>query len=434
MTFLDIAKKHEDYIIAQRRHFHENPEVSGKEFETVKHIMAELDKMGVEYVEIEDGGILAKIVGDESSGRAVALRGDIDALPVNEPDNNLTQKRSCKSKKEGVMHACGHDGHTAMLLGAIKVLLEKKDEIKGTVYFCFERGEEGTGNIKHVFKYLDDNKIHIDTCFAFHLHALSEAGRVSINDGGMMAGSFWYGIEIEGTGGHGSRPDQANSPIAAFVALYNAIDAMRMTKIGPFTPLAHSVGAINAGSAPNIIPQTLHFTGTARFFDRDGAGKTFKEEFMHLVDSICKTYKCTYKYTLLGGPTYPVVNDAELAGFARGIFADEIGAENVGTIEPWMGSESFGRFIAQYPGVFALLGMKDDAKGIGAAHHNPEFDLNEDVLATGSACAARYAVDFLKSSYDTSSRKVKGGYRGLLLELEDYKTLDELGYEYTKPE
>ncbi len=432
MSYIEIAKRYEGYIKAQRAHFHENPEVSNQEFETLKHIKGELSKIGIEYVEVENGGILAKIVGDIPSGRAVALRADIDALPIDEPENNPIGKRPLRSKNKGIMHACGHDGHAAMLLGAIKVLLEKKAEISGTVYFCFERGEELTDNVDYIFKYIEDNKIHIDSAFAFHTHSLSDAGHISINDGGMMAGFFWYNVEIEGTGGHGSRPDQANNPIAAFLAIGSAIDAMRMTKIDPFSPLTHSIGAVNSGTAHNIIPQTLTFTGTARFFDIVGVGKVFKKEFMHIVDSICKAYNCTYKYNILHGPTFPVVNNAELAAFARGIFAEEIGSENVGNIEPWMASESFGRFVAQYPGVFALLGMRDESKGVGAPHHNPNFEFNDDILVTGTACAAKYAVEFLKSEIETSDNKFKGGFKALLLELENYERLDELGYEYDK--
>ena len=142
MTIFEHAKKYEDYIISLRRYFHENPELSGEEDNTIGKIAEELDSMGIEYVDIKPGGILAKISGCSESEKTVLLRADVDALLVGETEENLRQKKTCVSKKSGVMHACGHDGHTAMLLGAAKILTENRKEINGTVYLCFERGEE----------------------------------------------------------------------------------------------------------------------------------------------------------------------------------------------------------------------------------------------------------------------------------------------------
>lgn len=398
MKNLEIAKKYEDYIISMRRYFHENPELSDKEVNTIKTIASELDKMGIEYVIVEKGGILAKITGPKDNGKSVLLRADCDALPVQEtPDNLKPGMRTCVSKNPGVMHACGHDVHTAMLLGAAKVLLEKKDEIEGTIYLCFERGEEITGNVEYIFAYIEKNNIKIDSVYGIHLYADAPSGYMGINDAGTMAGSMGFMIEIEGKGGHGSRPDQSNNPIDCFVAIYNRLEALRLTKVDPFKACAYSVGMLNSGIQGNVIPQKLTFAGTVRTFDSEEVGMVMYNEIKKAVDGICAAYDCKPTYLTYGLPGFGVVNDADCAKFARKVISEELGSENVGPIDPWMASESFARYLAQWPGVFALLGIKNEEKGTGAAHHNQAFDIDEDVLVKGSAGAATYAIEYLKA-------------------------------------
>ncbi len=417
MKYLEGAKKYEDYIISMRRYFHENPELSDKEDETIKRLSEELTAMGVEHVVVENGGIFATIVGNKPGDKAVMLRADVDALPVQETDDNLIKGgRSCKSKVDGVMHACGHDGHMAMMLGATKILMDNKDDIEGTVYVVFERGEEATGNCKYLFNYIHQNNIKIDTCFAIHLQAMLESGKIGINDKGMMAGSYWFKMEIEGQGGHGSRPDQSINPIAAFADIFSSMDRIRMAKLDPYEALAYSVGLVQTeGSALNVIPQKLQFGGSVRFYERELMGKKFKEEFLKLVDSTCKLHGCTYKHILNGGVSFAAVNNPELAQFARTVIGEEIGAENVSTVEPWMASESFSRYLKMWPGVFAFLGIKNDEKGVGAAHHNEAFDIDEAALYKGAAGAVKYAVEFLKSDIKTQTV----GFKEMLIEAED---------------
>ncbi|MBQ1255112.1 MAG: amidohydrolase, partial [Clostridia bacterium] len=221
MKNIELAKQYEDYIIGLRRHFHEHPELTGKEFQTLLKVSSELEAMGIPYVEIPEGGILATLTGHTDNGKAVLLRADLDALAIWEPEENLNQKRVCKSQTPGVMHACGHDGHIAMLLGAAKLLQEQKDTFKGTVYLCFERGEEGGGNVRYILEYLEREQVHIDSVYAAHLYAEMESGKIAINDGAMMACNMAFHVTIRGKGGHGSRPDLSNNPIDAFVDIYN---------------------------------------------------------------------------------------------------------------------------------------------------------------------------------------------------------------------
>jgi len=406
MKNIDIAKKYQDYMVEKRRYFHENPELTGQELKTIQYLSDELTAMGIEHTVIENGGILATIKGGLPGERAVLLRADVDGLPVLEtPDNLKPGMRTCISKNPGVMHACGHDGHMAMLLGAAKTLLEKKDEIEGTVYLCFERGEEASGNVEYIFPYIEKNNIKIDTVYATHLLATAPSGYLAINDEGMMAGAMGFSVTIEGAGGHGSRPDQANSPIDCFVAIYQRLQSLRLTKVDPFKTCTYSVGMLQAGNQRNVIPQTLTFGGTMRTFDRDGVGMTFREEFKKAVDGICAAYGCKVTYNL-GTPGYGVVNDADIAQWARKVIGEELGKDNVGTWDPWMASESYSQYLQQWPGVFAFLGMQNEEKGVGAAHHNQEFDIDEDVLYKGAAASATYAIEYLKDKSLKGGRKI----------------------------
>ena len=413
MKNIDIAKKYEDHMIALRRYFHENPELSGKEFNTIAAISAELDSIGISYTIVENGGILACIKGDRDNSKAVLMRADVDALPVHETQDNLKAGgRTCLSKVPGVMHACGHDGHIAMLLGAARILHEKRSELEGSVYLCFERGEEAVGNITHVFAYIEKNNIKIDSVFGIHLLSTAPSGQLIINDTNMMAGAMAFDVTIDGRGGHGSRPDQSVNPLDAFWAIYGGLLSLRSQKIDPYKTLTYSIGKVNAGTAGNIIPQTVTFSGSMRTFDHEGVGMTFYKELRHLIDSTCAVYGCTPVYNFYTKPGLPVVNDPELARFAREAIGGDIGHNIVCEGEPWMASDSFSQYLMQWPGVYAFLGMKNEEKGVGAAHHNQDFDIDESVLKLGAASAATYALEYLRSNSLKGGRKL--GYKDLL--------------------
>ncbi len=404
MKNIELAKKYEDYIISMRRYFHENPELSDFEFGTIERLCQELEDMGIDYTVVENGGILAFIEG-KKQGRTVLLRADIDALPVQETLDNLKEgARTCISKNDGVMHACGHDGHMAMLLGAAKILMDKKDQLEGRVILCFERAEEGgTLGSKYLFKYIEDNDIRIDTVYATHLLATAPAGYIAINDGGMMAGVMPFNITIEGRGGHGSRPDQSVNPIDAFRVIYTGMQSLRLTKVDPYKALAYSVGSLHAGAVSNVIPQTVTFAGTMRTYDTEGEGVKFHDALKNLVDNTCAAYNCTPIYNKFTKPGYATVNDEDMAKWARKVLSQEMGEDRVGTWEPWMASESYAMYLRQWSGVFAFLGVENPEKGVGAPHHNQAFDIDEDVLKYGAAAAATYAIEYLKD--DT----LKGG-------------------------
>ena len=428
----ELAQEVNSYVVEMRRYFHTHPELSNQEEATIARIKQELDGMGIPYIEVPKGGLLATIEGvDAGKGKTVMLRADMDALPVQEQAKNLSQDRVCCSENDGVMHACGHDGHMAMLLGAAKILVANRDAIHGKIILFFERSEEIGPGHSYMFAYMDQHGIKTDTVYGIHLYNALEAGKVAINTGNTMSTAIGFNVTIHGTGGHGSRPDQANSPIDCFVAIYNALEACRLTKFTPFEPLALSVGALQSGAQANVIPNDLTFSGTARLFNRELVGMPFVEYFRKMVEGIAAAYGCTVTINSLTNPGYPVYNDPESAEFARKVIGAELPEGTICQVEPWMASESFSMLQKWATGVFALVGINNPEKGTGALHHNEYFDIDEDVLKLGVTGAVTYALNFLESDIDTSGRQWKCSIRELLAERTDPEVLDEY-YETTK--
>ncbi len=394
MTNLETARKYYDYMVGARRYLHENPELTGQEYNTVKYIDEELTKLGIEHIVVENGGVLGFIRGPKE-GRTVLLRADCDALPVLEKDN-LKNNRVVWSKNAGVMHACGHDSHVAGLLGAARILLEKKDEINGTVILCFERGEEGGGNVRYIFAYMDKHGIHVDSCYGLHVGCTLDTGFLAVNDTRVNAGSMRFQVTIEGRGGHGSRPDKSINPIDAFVAVYQRMQALRLTAVDPYQTCTYSVGVLQSGAVANVIPQTLTFGGTMRTYDPETAGMTFHNEMRKIIESTCESFGCTARFDIWSVPGLATINEPAYAAFARKVIGKEMGEANVGTAEPSMGSESYAMYLKMWPGVFAGLGANKPEKGTGAANHNEKFDIDEDCLIYGACSHATYAIEYLK--------------------------------------
>ena len=416
MDIRTLAQQAEEYVIGLRRDLHRHPELSGEEKRTLGVIERELTGMGIPYTVVPNGGILGFLDGADPSGKTVLLRADCDALPIRENPENLAGPRCCVSENDGVMHACGHDGHTAMLLGAAKILSQHREAIHGRVILLFERGEEGRGNLFTLLAYMEQQGITADTCWGAHLYADLESGRVSLRPGPVMATGVAFDITIHGTSGHGSRPDQANSPIDCFVAIYNALQAGRLTKVTPFKPLTFSVGQLQAGAVGNVIPNDLFFAGSVRLFDRDEVGIPFRDFLKETCEKIAAAYDCTVTFNQLSDPAYPVYNDPECARFAQKVVGAEL-ADAVCEVEPWMASESFSRLQKLFPGVFALVGVSNPEKGTGAAHHNECFDLDEDIFPLAVTGAVSYALNFLESDIDTSSRKWKGSMKEMFQDM-----------------
>ncbi|MDR1204158.1 MAG: amidohydrolase [Peptococcaceae bacterium] len=388
-----LAQENEVLTIEQRRHIHRHPELSGQEFETLKYIRSRLDTYGVSYVEVEDGGILG-FLGDENKGRTLILRADIDALPIVENPRNLKRERTVISENPGIQHACGHDAHAAMLLTAAKILRENESKLRGRVILFFERGEEGTGNIRQLLKYIEEKEIHIDAAHGIHVDALTPAGKFIALGGPNHAGACAFHVTLIGEGGHGSRPDLSANPIDAFAGVYNALNSIRLKYISPFEQLTFSVGQISSGTRANVIPGKLEFSGTLRFYNQVVA-KRFVEEFRNILEHETAACHCTYETEgfSLG---LPLINNDKITELIQGAVGRIFSANRlIMDANPSMGSESFSLLAKLYPSAMIYLGVRNEEFGSGAAHHSEYFDLDEAALHDGVAETIAFAFDFL---------------------------------------
>ena len=233
---MDIKKTveaEESFLVSLRRHFHENPELSQQEWKTMDFIEETLHGWGISTVRVPRGGIFG-MIDSGKDGWTVLMRADIDALPIEENPKNLACEKVCLSKNHGVSHACGHDGHMAMLLTAAKILVAHKDEWEGKVLLMFEEAEEmGERGVGHLLSYLDEKKIHVDACYGTHMMYCLPAGKVAVMYDGVLAGAFFYRVKIHGKSGHGSMPSLAVSPIDCFNTFYMALQSYRMRKVSP---------------------------------------------------------------------------------------------------------------------------------------------------------------------------------------------------------
>lgn len=383
---LKKAKELDSYIIEKRRDFHMHPELKFEEVRTSKIVEEELKKLGYEVIRTAKTGVIGILKGGKE-GKTVALRADIDALPVQE-ENDVPYK----SKIPGKMHACGHDAHTAMLLGAAKILAEIKDELHGTVKLIFQPGEEGGLGAKRIVEegHLDD----VDAVFGIHVWAELPSGVIGIRSGPLMASADAFKATIEGKGGHGAVPHLSIDPIAVSVDLVNAYQKIISREIDPLQPAVISVTSINAGTTFNVIPEKAEVLGTIRTFDEG-----IREYIIQRMEQITKSYaegmRCKGSFELTMEHIPPTINDENLAEFAKMVLKD------IGKIEepkPTMGAEDFAFYTKKAPGLFIFLGIRNEEKGIIYPHHHPRFDVDEDVLWLGSAIYSILAYVYLEGS------------------------------------
>lgn len=403
MNIKEYVMAEKNNLITWRRHFHQYPEPSQHEFKTMDFIENLLHEWQIPTVRVPKGGIIGTIDSGKP-GYTVLMRADMDALPIPESPRNLCREKICVSKNPGYSHACGHDGHMSMLLTEAKILSSHRDEWDGKVVVVFEEAEEfGERGVGHIIQYLADHQIHIDACYGTHVRWDVPAGKMAILDGNVMAGTFFFRSKITGRGGHGSRPDLSVSPVDTFLAFANELQAFRMRAVDPTHCMTYSFGAVQAGQEPNVIPDTLTFAGTSRFFT-NADGLAFHRTFHRLLDSACANFEC--QGAMIEDQMLPVVeNDPTCAALARQGIGQYVGDQTVIPVEPWMASETYSLYVALYPGILAFTGIQDAAVGSGANHHTPAFDLAEDGLVTGAMSALAYVVTILREKPDLTAFK-----------------------------
>ena len=388
MDIRALAEQYAPYIIARRRYYHQHPELSFKEVETTKSLIEDVKAMGLEVQTFPDYTGLVATLDTGRPGKTVMLRADIDALPVKECTG-----LPFASENEGVMHACGHDNHIAMLLGAAKILCDVKDEIPGgKVKFIFQAAEEaGYGS-----KYYVENGIldGVDAIFGMHIWATLDAPFVSVDSGNRMASMDNFTIKVKGLQSHGSAPQDGHDAIVAASAIVLALQTFVSRVNNPVNPLVLSVGKFHGGAMYNIICPDVELVGTIRTYSRELRAK-MEQTLKQIIESTAAAHFCEAE--LQFSPMLPaVINDhPELNEIAQEAALKLFGPEGVKEFGALMGSEDFALFMDKVPGFFAFLGTRNAAKGITATNHNEKFTSDEDVLFRGAALSAQFAADFL---------------------------------------
>lgn len=390
--FVEQVYRIEQYVQEMRGYFHEHPELSHQEVQTSKILKQEVTKLGLEIEEVSRTGFIATL-DTGRPGKVIALRTDIDALPIQENKANLSQAKKWYSKNKGVCHACGHDAHMSMLLGAMKVLAELKDEFNGKILFLFEEGEETGSGITGMLNALF--KKQVDGIYGTHVVPTLSSGNISVDSGPVMAGFGAIEFNVIGKGGHGSRPDLAYNPIFAATQVLNGIMGAWSNQIDVTKTLPLSFTQIQGGTSNNIIPESVYISGSFRYFHKE-EGEHALEVIKKIGNLMAEAHNCRIEFTEnFGLSSAPVVNDDILSKLAQNSIQKILPGALVRNVQLYA-SESFSKYSIIAPTVFAFLGVGDESMGSGSHLHTPEFDIDETALKNGVMATARFAIDFLQ--------------------------------------
>lgn len=388
MNFLEKAKSIEDQIIEWRRDIHMHPELGFEETRTSRLVADTLKDLGIEVeVGIAETGIVARI--GEGTPR-IGIRADMDALPIDEA-NDVPYK----SQTPGVMHACGHDAHTAILLGVARMLTEMDDRPEGEIRLLFQPSEEkwrdSDGHSGGSLMVEQNAADGLDAVIALHVSSTDPAGQVLITPGNALAAVDTFEATIVGEGTHGAAPHNGLDPIWIQAQVINAIQAIRSRRLDPTEASVITVGAIHAGSAPNVIPNEVHLKGTIRSYTeevREAQHKLLEEAL-----AVARHYGGDYTLKISRG--YPsMYNDPDVADLMRQVSVDLLGEKNTIEGQPGMGAEDFSYMSQKAPGTMIMLGAKFDK--MNRPHHSPIFDINESAFHVGAAVLAESAIRLLK--------------------------------------
>ena len=388
IDFLELATNIQDELIELRRDFHKNPELGFEEHRTSKKIKEFLEEQGIEYKEFAKTGIAALIKG--KGNKTIGIRADMDALP-------LKDKKICEytSIVEGKMHACGHDGHLAILLGVAKLLNENKDILKGNIKLIFEPAEETVGGARFMIKegVLENPKV--DAVIGLHVCENIECGKIGIKYDEIHAASNPFTIKIIGKGGHGAHPNTTIDPIVIASNVIVSLQTIVSREIPPTDPVVITVGSIHGGTAQNIIPEEVVISGVIRTLRKEHRAYVVKR-LTEVVQGIVTAMRGKCEINI--EESYPCLfNNNDMVFKLNEVSSSVIGKENVIWLQnPSMGVESFSYFTMERPSVFYFLGVKNEEKGIIHPAHNSLFDIDEDALKIGVAIQCEMAVKLLE--------------------------------------
>lgn len=378
-----------DELIALRRDFHMHPELGYEEFRTSKIVSDYLKACGIEVKTVAKTGVVGLLRGKED-GPTVMLRADMDALPQQELNDV-----AYKSKFDGKMHACGHDGHTAMLLVAAKVLAKFKDELKGTVKFVFQPNEEVTGAMDMIDEGVLENP-KVDAAFGIHLWSPIESGKVGLVNGPIMAANEEFELVIKGKPGHTSAPQSAVDPINVACNIMQTVQSIQTRETSVLTPTLIMFGRVKGGTGRNIIPDKVELGGTIRFLYENEAEEKqlLLDKFERVIKGICQSMRAEYELQYI--PSNPsVMNNPEMAELVKCAVGETYGSESCIVPYMCMAGDDFADFSHRVPSAYYFLGVGNQEKGTDYPHHHTRFNIDEDILAYGVEMHVRSAIAFL---------------------------------------
>jgi len=373
-------------VVANRRHLHANPELSFHEVETSAFVAKKLEDMGLEYHKMANTGLVALIKGDKPSDQVVALRADMDALPILEA-NDVPYK----SQNNGVMHACGHDAHTSSLLGTARILTELKSQFAGTVKLIFQPAEEklpGGASLMIQEGVLENPKPQ--AVLGQHVMPWIDAGKVGFRAGKYMASTDEIYVTVKGKGGHGAQPQANIDPVIITAYILTALQTIISRYNDPKSPSVLSFGKVIANGATNVIPNEVYLEGTFRTMDeawRADAHKKMKK----MAEGIAESMGGSCDFNIMRG--YPfLINEEKLTNAVRGYAEDYLGKENVLDLDIWMAAEDFAYYTQVADSCFYRLGTRNESRGITSSVHTPTFDVEEDAFKVSTGLMAYMAL------------------------------------------
>ncbi|MEI5994980.1 amidohydrolase [Candidatus Enterococcus mansonii] len=390
-TIQEEIRQGAENVITLRRHFHQYPEASLKEFKTIQKIKEELQQLDIPFEEVGETGVLATVEGSKGSGKTIVLRADIDALELEDATG-----KSYQSKHPGLNHACGHDGHAAALLGAAKVLKNHRDEFAGTVKLAFQPAEEiGAGACQFVNGgFLED----VDQVFGIHLDSNVPVGKLVATKGATNASCDIFKIEVEGLSSHVAQPNVGRDAVLAAASIVVELQKIAAREVSPLDPVVVGIGVLDAGTRYNIVANHARIEGTVRAFSHETRAFVLKrvEEISEQIAQAHRTKIASFEIHDAAGP---LINEDNATALAQKVAAEIVGSENVVTdYTKSLGADDFAQFLLKAPGVYGRVGTRNlDNPDTQYGHHHEKFDIDEAGLALATEFHVKYALTYLNS-------------------------------------
>jgi len=388
MDLLNEAKGIAEWIVALRRQLHRHPELMYEEVRTSQLVRDTLDQLRIPYKHpVAETGVVAML--GNGKGPCVALRADMDALPIHEETDV-----PFRSEVDNKMHACGHDCHTAMLLGAARLLKNHESQLRGTVKLIFQPAEEGGAGADRMCQegVLDEPKV--ERIFGLHVFPQMTTGSFASKPGVILAATGCFEATIQGKGGHGAMPHTTIDPIACVAKVIVELQTIVSREMNPFSPTVVTVGSIHGGEASNVIPEVVKITGTFRSLSSSDLG-VVKQRIEEIIHGVATTNRCTASITYPYVDYPPTVNDEASWAMAQQAAEHLLGAKNIRPMEPLMGGEDFAFYQQRIPGCFAFLGVSAPEWETRHSVHHPKFKVDESALPIGAAWHTQIALESL---------------------------------------